>query len=223
MKKTNLSLKVGTSVRVKEGVKDPDSNLNLSGWQGRILEIDEDESGKSLLLVTWDSHTLRSMPSSYLEQSETEGMDWQQYYLQVDDIETVQSRDTQKDVTEVANEITSRISWYSLGEEGKRIQEVLSGAKNEEEAFEAWARYLEENLSFPFEAEVSEYQEKGNLRQGDRLKILNITGVDDLYGVIVACKWGSQKIEFPLCDLAVKGKSVIKQVVLDYAVWFANR
>jgi len=184
------------------------------------LEIDESDQS---VLIAWESRTLRSIPPSYLEQSETEGMDWQQYYLRVNDVESVQSRDTQKDVKDVAGEITSRIGWYSFGEEGKRIQKVSSGAKNEEEAFEAWKRYLEENLRVPFEAEVSEYQEKGKLRQGDRLKVMNITGVDDLYGIIVACKWGSQNVEFPLCDLAVKGKNETKQGVSDYAVWFANR
>ena len=223
MRRANRNFKVGDSVRVKEGVHDPDSNMDLSGWHGRILEIEEDGSDQPLLLVAWDSQTLKQMPQSYLEQSEVEGMDWQQFYLGVDDVEPAPSRDTQRDVAEMVEEIASRTGWLSLGAEGKRIQQVLSGAKNEGEAFEAWEQYLEENLRFPFEAEVSEYQEKGRLRQGDRMTVVKISGLDDLYGVIVAGRWGSQKIEFPLCDLTVIGKGVNKQIVSDYAVWFANR
>jgi hypothetical protein len=223
MLKINRSFKVGSSIRVKEGIKDPDSDLALSGWQGRILEIEKDESGHPQLLVAWDSQTLRSMPQSYLEQSELEGMDWQQFYLEIDDVEFAPIRDTRKDVNDAVAEITSWIGWYSFGEDGKRIQKVLSGAKSEWEAFEAWERYLEENLRFPFEAEVSEYQEKGRLRQGDRLKVVSITVVDDFYGIIVECRRDSRKVDFPLCDLTVKSNSKNMQLVSDYAVWFANR
>lgn len=223
MRRANLNFKVGDSVRVKEGVNDPDSNMNISGWQGRILEIDEDEKGQPWILVAWDSHTLQKMPQSYLEQSEIEGMDWQQYYLGVDDIEHAQSRDTKKDVDQVVDEITSRVGWYSLGEEGKRIQKVLSGVKEEWEAFKAWEKYLEENLRFPFEAKVSEYQERGKVRQGDRITVKGISMLDDLYGVIISGRWRSENIEFPLCDLTVIGKDMNKQIVSDYAVWFANR
>jgi hypothetical protein len=47
--------------------------------------------------------------------------------------------------------------------------------EGEMEELEAWQRYLKENLSFPFEARVSEYQEKGRLRQGDRVKVREIS------------------------------------------------
>jgi hypothetical protein len=163
------------------------------------------------------------MPQSYLEQSETEGLDWQQFYLEVDDIQHAQSRDTQRDVDEVVDEIASRVYWHSLGEEGKRIQEVLTGVEDDWEAFKAWERHLEQNLRFPFEAVISEYQERGRLRQGDRIQILEISVLDDLYGVIVSGKRGSESIDFPLCDLAVVGQGVNEQVVSDYALWFANR
>jgi hypothetical protein len=104
-----------------------------------------------------------------------------------------------------------------------RIQEVLTGVEDEREASKAWGRYLEQNLRFPFEAEVSEYQERGRLRQGDRVWVLGISVLDDLYGVIVSGKRGSESIDFPLCDLDVVGDGVNEQVVSDYAVWFANR
>jgi hypothetical protein len=88
---------------------------------------------------------------------------------------------------------------------------------------EAWQRYLKENLSFPFEARVSEYQEKGRLRQGDRVKVREISAVDDLYRVIVSGKSGCESVDFPLCDLEAVNSGVNGQIVSDYGVWFANR
>lgn len=224
MRKADFDLEVGDSINVKEGVNDPDSNVDISGWQGRILEIDQDENGQpSLILVAWDSHTLENMPRSYLEQSEMEGLDWQQFHLSVDDVQPAQSRDTQSDVDRTVDRISYQVYWLSLGEEGKRIQKVLSGAENEREAFAAWEKYLEENLKLPFEAEVSEYQDRGWPHQGDRIKVLNISVLDDLYGIIISGRWGSRGIDLPLCDLAVIGKGTNERTVSDYAVWFANR
>lgn len=214
-------LEVGDSIRVKEGVTDPDSDI--SGWQSRILDFGVDEGGQPLVLIAWDSHTLKSIPQPYLEQSEVEELDWRRFLLRPGEIEHAQSRDTQRDVDDVVEEIEAGVYWYSLGEEGERIQRVLSGAETEEEAFAAWKKYLEKNLRFPFEAEVSEYQDKGPLHQGDRIKVLTISIVDDLYGVIVSGKRGLQNIDFPLADLAAIGNERNRQIVSDYAVWFANR
>jgi calcium binding protein len=208
---------------VREGVGDPDSDVDISGWQGGVLEIAEDESGQPFILVAWDSYTLKEMPRSYLEQSEIEGMDWQRFLLLTEDIKHAQSRDTQRDVDEVTDEIYSRIGWYSLGEEGKRIQGVLSGVEDEWDAFKAWETYLAENLRFPFEAVVSEYQDEGVLQRGDRIRVQEISLLDDLYGVIVSGKWDRRSIDFPLCDLDVVGGGVNEQIVSDYALWFANR
>jgi hypothetical protein len=223
MKKTNHDFKAGDSVKVKEGITDPDSDMDISGWQGRILEIDKGDAGQPLFLIEWDSHTLKAMPESYLEQSEIEGLDWKEFYLELDDIEHAQSRDTQKDVDEAADEIFSRVTWYSSGEEGKRIQKIIAGAKGEMEQLEAWEGCLEKNLTFPFEAEVSEYQEHSRVRQGDRVTVRGISDVDDLYGIIISGKWKGERIEFPLCDLEAIDKGANKQIVSDYAVWFANR
>lgn len=223
MNKAGLNMEVGDCVKVREGVGDPDSDVDISGWQGRVLEITEDESGQTLIFVAWDSYTLKDIPRSYLEQSEMEGLDWQRFLLLIEDIDHAQSRDTQRDVDDVTDEIYSRIGWHSLGEEGKRIQGVLSGAEDEWEAFKAWERYLAENLRFPFETVVSEYQDEGALQLGDRILVQEISLLDDLYGVIVSGKWGRRSIVYPLCDLDVVGEGVNEQIVSDYALWFANR
>jgi hypothetical protein len=89
---------------------------------------------------------------------------------------------------------------------------------------DAWEDYLAKHLSFPFEAEVSEYQERGPLQAGDRVKVHRIFDVDDLYGVIVRLRHGRRQYYLPLCELKVTDQHLPNyQLVGDYAVWFANR
>ena len=38
-----MNLKIGDSIIVKEGIKEPDSEeFEIGGWQGRVIEIDND-------------------------------------------------------------------------------------------------------------------------------------------------------------------------------------
>ena len=45
-----MALKVGDSVVIKEGVQDVDIGGSLGGYQGRIVEIGEDEKKATYLL-----------------------------------------------------------------------------------------------------------------------------------------------------------------------------
>lgn len=69
-----------------------------------------------------------------------------------------------------------------------------------------WETYLKNNLEFPFWAEVANFQEKGILNLGDKVKVLDISGSDDGYGVIVKVKLSRKAYHFPLYDLAVVEK-----------------
>lgn len=218
---------IGQTVRVKEGVMAPDDpELNLSGWQGRIIGTSEDENGDPLVLIEWDSVTLASMPKAYLEQSAREGLSWSEYYLGIEEVEPAQPRDSKSEAEQMIAKIDSQISWLSMGEEGKRIQAVLNTAtaRDEWSYLIAWSKHLREVLEFPFEAVVYEYQERGPLKTGDKLKVLGVEIEDDLYGVIVQCRQGKRRYDFPLCDLAVVNKhSPNAHQIDDYRVWFANR
>ena len=130
---SKTKFKLGDSVVVKSGVKEPDDGTAIGGWQGRISELDS-------------------------------------------------------------------------------------------EAMEKWREHLAEVLSFPFEAAISEYQERGPLREGDKLVVRRIKEVDDLCGVLVDARQGRRKHVFPLCDLEVTDPgSSNRRHVRDYATWFANR
>jgi hypothetical protein len=220
-----LNLKIGDSVTVKPGTKDPDTGGDLSGWRGCIIEFGEDE-GRTTVCIEWDSATLKSMPRSAVEHCERAKLDWRSMYLYATEVEPAVARDTERDVEEAVAEMETHSSWLHLDEEGRRIQQVLDGIDPHDEMglLDAWEEHLREKLRFPFEAEVTEWQERGPLRPGDRLKVKGISGVDDLYGIIVEVRRGRERFDFPLCDLEVTDKkSANYQPVKDYAVWFANR
>lgn len=229
MKADNTSLKIGDSVKVKPGVLDPDTGaLSLEGWQGRIVDIRPQEEGKTLIDIEWDSRTLREMPKASIDACEEEGLSWTLMALYAEDLVLTTARDTPDDVKRAREELeTAHIRSYTwLGEPGKRIQQILAGVDpdDEMEVIERWGEYLEQHLSFPFDAVVDEFQERGPLRDGDKVSVKRISLVDDFYGIIVELRRGRKKYDIPLCELAATNKqSPNAQLIQDYRVWFANR
>jgi len=216
-------LQLDDSVIVKSHIEDPDLKINIGGWQGRISEINEKDN---LICISWDSITLKQMPGETIDQCEEEGLAWTEMYLHLEDVELTTARDSEDEVEEMIDLLESKHGWSYLGEEGKRIKAVLDRAEDSSEwaAFEAWEEYFQEVLKYPIEAEVSEWQERGPLRAGDKVKVLGIEGTEDLYGILVSIRHERGKYVFPLCDLEVLDKSSPSyQPVKDYAVWFANR
>lgn len=219
----DVVFKAGDSIVVKPGVQDPDLDIEIGRWQGR-LEKDPDADG--LVMIAWDSITLRNTPDAVIAQCVEQGLDWTQMGLSAGEIVPTNPRDSAEDVERAIDELSKKHAWSWLGEEDERIGKVLVGIDPDDEMglLDAWEEYLSENLGFPFEAQISEYQERGPLQAGDRLKVTGIGLVDDLCGIIVDVRRGRKKSAFPLCDLEVVGKrSPNYQIVDDYAVWFANR
>lgn len=219
----SVAFKAGDSVMVKAGIVDSDFGSGIGGWQGRIAE-EPDAAG--MILIAWDSITLQNMPDAVIEQCEEQGLDWTHMGLEAREVELTNPRDTEEDVARVINELSDKFAWSYLGEEGRRIGEVLAGVDRDDEmaALHAWEDHLTKHVVFPFEAEVSEYQDRGPLQAGDHVTVRGISGVDDLYGIIVRLRYGRRQYDFPLCDLeATDERSPNYQLVMDYAVWFANR
>jgi len=225
--KNNIIFKIGDSVRVNNGTLCPDvEDLNIGGWQGRVFEVIEDEDSNILICIEWDSITLKNMPGYYIEQCGREGFDHLTMNLEAEDIELTKSRDTEEDVSKTVEIIHKIYSWSWLGEEGKRIQKVLASVdeEGEMEVFRAWMNYLEKNLTFPFDAKVSGYQDKGPLQSGNKVSAKKISMIDDLFGIIIELKRGRKKFSHPLSDLEVINRhSPNYQPLNDYRTWFANR
>lgn len=109
-------------------------------------------------------------------------------------------------------------------EQQRRVDEFVKncGCKGDLEITEAWQKYLEEHIQFPFGAEIVD--DPGPLKVGDIIKVTAIEGVFDLYGIVVKARMGRKQYSFPICLLEpVEKESKNYQLVEDYNVWFSNR
>jgi len=82
-------------------------------------------------------------------------------------------------------------------EQERRVNEFIKscGGEDKSEIEDAWLKYLEENLQFPFAAEIID--EPGPLEVGDIIKVTGIEGVFDLYDIVVNARMGKKSIHFP--------------------------
>lgn len=113
----------------------------------------------------------------------------------------------------------------AFDEQDKRIEKILTDIDEDDqtEKMKAWSGYLEDNLEFPFKAEISEPQEGGFLKTGNRLEVTGIESFDDVYGIIVSVIYKERKYSLPLCDLEAVDRDYENfTLVDDYSVWFAN-
>jgi hypothetical protein len=216
-----MEMKTGDVVRVKSGVKDVDFDIDIGGWQGRVTEVTPE-----YVMVAWDSPTLRAMPSEVIAESEDRGVDWTSYGFAPNDLEPAEARDTPADVEKAVAELRRSHEWDWLGPEGELVRKVLAGTSRADDyrQMKAWYKHMQVHLTFPFEARVDEHQERGPLRDGDRVRVHSLAMVDDLYGVIVHVHQRRQEYDFPLADLAALDEnSENHDLVQAYRVWFANR
>ena len=221
-------IKKGDSVVVRNGVMEPDfEEFELSGWQGRVVEIGKDSDKNNVLItIEWDSITLAGMPGSYIEQSESEGLVWHCMVLYESDLDITNPRDTKKDTKKMQDKLSEKYQWASLEEEGSRIAKVLEGVdlRDEMDCLERWFDYLEENIKFPVSAVVVETDEYSPYEIGDIVSMKSLSSYVDLYGIIASIRISRKKYEVPLCLFEVADKTSEEyQLINDYNVWFANR
>jgi hypothetical protein len=223
-----MKLNLGDCVIVKQGVKEPDlEEFEIGGWQGRIVEIDT-KSDKDNILITieWDSFTLKQIPSNYIEQSEREGFDWQKMTLYYSELEKTKPRDKKENVKQAQDRLSDKHQWDSLGGEGIRISKVLDKVNPHDEmkCLQKWVEYLDNELSFPIHAIVSDSAESWLIKCGERVIIKSLPHIVDMYGIIASIRINGKKCEFPLCDLKAIDKTKADfQLIDDYRTWFANR
>lgn len=113
---------IGSTVRVRRGVKEPDRGHAIGGWQGRVTAWHG-----STVEITWDSLTLQAMPARLIDWCEVEGLDWSVMWLGPDDVQAAEPRDQPTDAASVQQALARRHAWAYLGPQGQRIQAVLGG------------------------------------------------------------------------------------------------
>ncbi|NAS19028.1 hypothetical protein GND98_014395 [Clostridium butyricum] len=115
------------------------------------------------------------------------------------------------------------MEWEINSNQDRRIYYVIKDVQEDDYmgAVEAWEKYLMKNLKFPFEAIVAESEVYYPIEYGDKLKVIGIDMIDDLYGVIVNIKKGRHSCCIELCQLETEGEN--RQVLDDYNTWFCNK
>lgn len=230
MNSLNDNFELGDSVVVIDGVEHPDLDFDISGWQGRVFDVEVgDEVFGALIGVEWDSITLRNMPRAFIKEADEAGIDWTQAYLLPESLMAAQPRDEEEDVTRVSTALSERYETAGYGDEEsgeevqarlQRVATILAGAEGIE-ALERWADYLEDNLDFPFLVRVRAFQEQGPLQEGERGRIDGISLVDDEHGIIVRITHRGEEYDIPLSALSVEGSpSPNSLLVDDYSAWW---
>ena len=224
----DLKLKIGDSVVVNEGVKEPDlEEFELGGWQGRVVDIDT-KSAKPNILITieWDSLTMNQIPSNYIVQSEIEGLDWKCMALYESEMQKTIPRDTKENVKRAEDKLSDKYYWESCGDEGVRISKVLDGVNelNEMKCLQKWVDHLDKELTFPIQAIVSDAEYDTFVKNGDKVLIKSLPHIVEMHGIIAAISLNRKKYMFELCDLEVIDKTKADyQLIEDYRFWFANK
>lgn len=216
--------KLGSSVKVKKGVKDPDfPENNLSGWQGRIIEKDEDENGDNLYCVAWDSITLSQMEDVYLVECVEEGLDFtSSMFLKEDELEPTQERDTEAQVADKIEEIADKLDSVAIAAQEERIEQILETATSDKklDVLHAWWKYLRANIKLPFTAEVIEVYNK--VKIGNIVKVKGFAGIDEEYGIMVTARYKHENVIVPLYGVSTnEGKN--SEVINDYTYWYLHK
>ena len=215
-------LKYGDVVKVHDGFRDPDLDIDMSGWHGRVRQLYETEG---TALIAFDSLTLLDLPESYIDKCEEEGYSWSDFGYDLTDLIKTEKRDTLSNVQEVLRELRLRYRYSFLGEEGPEVNQIFRTIDpgGSMDPLDVWEAHIRENLKFPFEAVVDEWQDRGPLRPGDEMRVLRIGLLDERYGLIIEARRGRDQFLFPLCDLAAVDKdSPQNDLIHLYRVWFAN-
>ncbi len=219
-----VSLRLGESVRVKKGVKNPqNAKFSVAGWQGRVVSFENTDNKDEISVgIQWDSETLQNMPEDDILYAIENGLDYTGMFLLMNDLEKADPRDTLQEIERVIAELSLRYRWAELGKEGNRIRKVLENIdeQNVWACFEAWQNYLLQKLSFPMEAQYDEAE--SNTEKTETISILDFTEIDDLQGLMVNIKFKQRKLQVPLADLAGTDESEQSEALKDYSLWFAN-
>ncbi len=240
-----MEIKKGDSVRIKPGVTDPDYEYEISGWQGRVTNIDTDEI--KIIEIAWDSVTLNQMPAELIEASIKEGFDFSLMWLNGNEVDLTEPRDLQQAVEQRIEALNEQFGYISSDEQSKNIAQILDSkdlSVTEENQYKFYD-YLSEHIKYPciltgtedfsweepyvfgvFDKEEYERLKKKRASYTDHFKLVKLEDIiDDLRGIMVKVKRIGDKKVFvlPLWDLETTDrKDKNQQLFEDYSYWMSN-
>jgi hypothetical protein len=220
-----MSLQIGDSVIVNDGVKESDeSDVDISGWQGRIVKIldDTDDDEIPMIQVEWDSFTLKQMPEGFIAESVAMGLQWKVMDLFQYNVQKTEPRDEAEEVRRVQAEIEQNQQLYLLGDAGVRISTILHGLSVDitDESLERWLEYFRMTVRLPLPVIIEERGEDDRVKIDAIARITEFNSAEDFYGIITTLIYNTKKLHFPLQYLkTLNSNSPYSQLIEDYKVW----
>ena len=106
----------------------------------------------------------------------------------------------------------------------ERIGEIAADANDMEEVMMGWFAYLDDSITFPFEAECIEQSQISPLRKGEKVTVLELVSeYDSGKEFFVLIEWMGRKMGVPLAQLKpLKVDKETKQAVEDWQYWKAR-
>lgn len=107
----------------------------------------------------------------------------------------------------------------------KRIGEITADANDIEELMMGWFYYLDDSLTFPFEAKCIEEEIISPLRKGEKVTALELIDADENLGddFFVLIEWSGRKMGVPLAQLKpLKVSRETRQAIEDWQYWKAR-
>lgn len=170
---------VGTNVRVRYGIPNPDfSDIPLGGWAGTITEVDQ-RGRFPLYLVEWNQFTLDNMHPVFRKRCERDGLEESSSWLAEEDIE-IDTGDP------VPMEQPSNIATRPLRkfDQDDRIRAIFGLTSDDflpeanVENLLAYYEHLAGNLSFPFPGGY--WRETGPFQSRKfKVSVVGLASVDD--------------------------------------------
>ena len=113
--------------------------------------------------------------------------------------------------------------------EQRITEEILKGKEGREARAMSWYRYLEENLSFPFDGEINYYDDRLPFAFQDKVSVGKMASIDFYYiehEMYVDVHWGRSRmyIAIPLVRIAptyATEKSI--EAIGDWHYWLKRR
>ena len=146
---------VGDAVRVKPGVTDPDfADIPFGGWAGTILEVEEGDP--RTYHIQLNARTLKSVHPIYHQRCERDGLEADHVWMPEADLEP--DRGEPVEIEQPTNIVTKPLS---MADQDDRIRAALGLTSDDplpetdDDSLRAYYKYLNANLSFPFEATYS--------------------------------------------------------------------
>ncbi|MCB9350399.1 MAG: DnaJ domain-containing protein [Lewinellaceae bacterium] len=214
---------VGTYVRINEREEvdyfegEDMISFSLKGLAGIVSEamLEEDEPFYNVVL---DIDSMKRLPGAYI--TERGGAFNVIDFLDEESLvkEKRKKKDTLKKVQLAYRTLLYQHVFAELPPaQDQRLQAILLAhpEKNDEAN---WLAYLEQHLSFPFEATTS--GDYAHWRRGRKATILSYGGFSPEYGLIVQARIGRETDFVPLAEFHGPAGSKMGEVLEDYREWF---